>query len=104
MTAVADAVADWLAGGEQAIMLITSATQYADASDPSYVTETGQLLAGMRCDEMAVTVAWLARMAGQAIIDKHHGSLELAREELRQIGLAVQSAAVEVATVEDVAD
>jgi len=104
MTTVTDAAQAWVAGGRDAIMLTTSAMQYADATDPAYIAETGALLAGMRCDDMAITVAWLARMASQAIIDKHHGSRELAEEELRLIGLAVQSAAVELADIEDVGD
>lgn len=76
-------------------MLITSATQYADATDPAYIAETTTLLTGLTKCELAVTVAWLARMAGQAIIDKHNGSHEMAMVELQQLGVAIVEAQAE---------
>lgn len=73
-------------------MLITSSMQYADATDPAYIEETGMLMAGMRNCEMAVTMTWLARMAAQALIDKHQGSREAAEAELQVLAVTVLEA------------
>jgi hypothetical protein len=87
----ADVVEEWLQGGATAVMMVTSALQYPDVSDPAYITETGQLLAGTTPMEAATAITWLARMAAQAILDKHDGARELAEQELRGMAMMMES-------------
>ena len=92
VTVGTDVVEDWLTAGQTATMLVTSAMQYPDATDPAYVSETGQLISGLRCGDMAITMAWLARLASTAILDKHNGSHEAAAGELQQLALVLAEA------------
>lgn len=83
-------MAEWLDGGERAIMLVTSALHHAEP-DGDYCEETGSLLAGMLPWEMALTLTWLARLAGETLLAKA-GDRESALEEIRRVALQLQEA------------
>lgn len=83
------ATEDWLEGGANATAMITSSLQYADVADPGYSEDLAAVMNGMgRCD-LAIANAWLARLAAQAILDKHQGNREKAGLEVQQMGVMI---------------
>lgn len=93
-------VAEWLAGGDRAIMLVTSSLYHPEVNG-DYVDETAGLVDEMSRWDMAMTMTWLARLASEAMVSKHNGNREAALEEVRFVALQLQEARLAAALPEE---
>lgn len=84
-------VCEWIAAGQRATMMITSAMHHP-VMDDTYLRETTQILSEMTACEMALTMTWLARQASDAMASAHGGSYDAAASELQATGLALVEA------------
>lgn len=72
-------------------MLVTNAIHHPHAT-MNALSETCDLIKGMTPCEMALTVVWLARFAGEAMVGEAMGDRTGALEVLREIGLELETA------------
>lgn len=93
--------AEWMDGGDRAIMLITSSLHHVEA-DGAYCDELLQLTAEMERWDMALTMAWLARIAGAALTSMAGDCREAALAEVRSIAHQLQEGRSRVVKGNDV--
>lgn len=94
---------DWIAAGQAATALVTSAVTHPDPTGGA-LEEATALLRGLTPCEMALSIVWLARLAGDATLRANGGSEERALEELQALGAKLVHSAVEGAQVADALD
>jgi hypothetical protein len=82
-------------------MLLTSSIHHLD-NDRAWLDEVRSLMTGLDRCEMALTLAWIARLGGESLVDRRDEKEALAT--LRGMGLALEEARSGAVALKDVRD